>query len=257
MKPTFLHAKKPHLTVMIQKRTPGEILSTVQAAIPAGAEAFAIQIDQLRPEYRTEAIYRELFAAMDGRPVYVTYYRDNLNVGLSDEALEEGLYQLAEAGATLCDVMGDFYAPHPDQITMDDDAIAKQMQMIDRLHGMGAEVLMSSHFYKYATPARVLEAAQAQKTRGADIAKIVINTNDMAQQLEHLATPDLLNRELGIPYLFLSGGNCHFIRRIGPLMGVCMYLCVYEHDELSTPTQPLLRHVKAIRDNFALYESEE
>ena len=257
MKPTFLNCKKPLLTTMIQKRTPGEIIETVQKAIPAGADAFGIQIDQLERQYHREEIYREIFAAMEGRPVYVTYYRGNQNGDRPDEELAEGLYTLASAGATLCDVMSDFYAPHPDQVAIDEAAVARQMKLIDDLHGMGAEVLVSAHFNKYATPLRVLEAAKAQKARGADIAKLVINTDTMAQQIEHFSTIELLKNELGLPYLFLTSNQCHLIRRIGPLMGGCMYLCVYEHDALSTPMQPLLHQVKAIRDNFALFESEE
>lgn len=251
MKATFLHHEQPLLTTMIQKRTPGEIIDTMQKALPAGAEAFGIQIDQLAPAYHTEAVYREIFAAAEGKPIYVTYYRDNQNVGRTDEELAEGLRHLAAAGATLCDVMGDLFCPHPDQITLNEAAAARQCALIDELHGMGAEVLVSSHFYKYATPARVLEAARMQKSRGADIAKLVINTDTMAQQIEHLGTIELLKKELGLPFLFLSGNCCHLIRRIGPLMGVCMYLCVYEQDALSTPVQPLLAKVKAIRDNFA------
>jgi 3-dehydroquinate dehydratase len=257
MKPTFLNCKKPLLTTMIQKRTPGEIIATMQKAIPAGAEAFGIQIDQLERQYHREEVYREIFAAMEGRPVYVTYYRGNQNGDRPDEELAEGLHQLANAGATLCDVMSDFYAPHPDQVATDETAVKRQMKLIEELHGMGAEVLVSAHFNKYATPARVLEAAQMQKERGADIAKIVINADTAEQQIEHFGTIELLKRELGIPYLFLTSNHCHFVRRIGPLMGVCMYLCVYEHDVLSTPMQPLLHQVKAIRDNFALFESEE
>lgn len=250
MKATFLHHKQPLLTTMIQKRTPGEMIDTMQKALPAGAEAFGLQIDQLEPKYHTEAVYREIFAAAEGKPIYVTYYRGNQNENRTDEELAEGLRHLAAAGATLCDVMGDFYCQHPDQITTDETAVARQIALIDELHGMGAEVLVSSHFYKYATPARVLEAAQLQKARGADIAKIVINTDTMAQQIEHFGTIEQLHEELGIPFLFLSSNTCQLIRRIGPLMGVCMYLCVYEHDALSTPVQPLLAHVKAIRDNF-------
>ena len=257
MKPTFLNQKKPLLTTMIQKRTPGEIIETIKKAIPAGADAFGIQIDQLERQYHKEEIYREIFAAMEGRPVYVTYYRGNQNGDRPDEELAEGLHQLAAAGATLCDVMSDFYAPHPDQVATDEAAVARQMKLIEELHGMGAEVLVSAHFNKYATPLRVLEAAKMQKARGADISKIVIHTDTMAQQIEHMSTIELLRGELDIPFLFLTSNQCHLIRRIGPMMGVCMYLCVYEHDALSTPMQPLLRHAKAIRDNFGLFESEE
>ena len=235
---------------MVQKRTPEEIIDTVKLAIPAGAEAFAVQIDQLLPEYHTEEVYRELFAAMEGRPCYVTYYRGHQNGDKSDEELADGIRLLAKSGATLCDVMGDMFCRHSDELTTDEEAVRKQMALIDELHALGAEVLMSSHLYKYAKGDRITEIAEAQKARGADVIKIVTDARNAAEEIEHLATLDRLKRELGKPFLFLSGGHCKIIRRIGILMGCCMCLCVYEQDALSTPTQPLLAKVKAIRDNF-------
>lgn len=246
----FLTYKQPLLTVMLQKRTPSELIETMQASLPLGAEAFGIQIDQLEPKYQTEATYREIFAAAEGKPTYVTYYRSNLNEGKSDEELADGIRLLAASGATLCDVMGDLFCRHPDELTTDEAAVAAQKALIAELHGMGAEVLMSSHLYKYANGDRILEMAEAQRERGADVIKIVTDAKDAAQEIEHLATLDRLRRSMDRPFLFLSGGHCRIIRRIGPLMGCCMYLCVYEHDALATPQQPLLTKVKAIRDNF-------
>ena len=58
----------------------------------------------------------------------------------------------------------------------------------------------------------------------------------------------MLKEKLDIPFLFLSGGECKILRRIGGELGCCMYLCVYEHDALATLQQPLLSDVKLIRD---------
>ena len=109
---------------------------------------------------------------------------------------------------------------------------------------------MSSHLYKYSPAERVLEIAFEQKRRGADIIKIVTKANDMAEQIENLRITDLLKRELGAPFLFLSGGECSLHRRLGIKLGCCMSLCVYEHDALSTSAQPLLSVMKQVRDNI-------
>lgn len=154
----------------------------------------------------------------------------------------------AKNGATLIDVMGDLYSKHPEELTDDETAIKKQMDLIDKLHSLGAEVLMSSHLCKYAPAERVLEIAIEQKRRGADIIKIVTAANTMEQQIENLRITDLLKRELGAPFLFLSGGECSIHRRLGIKLGCCMSLCVYEHDALSTPMQPLLSTMKTVRD---------
>ena len=182
----------------------------------------------------------------------MTYYRGKHNSGKTDEELAEGVVTLAESGAVLCDVMGDMFCKHPEELTDNEEAIRKQMALIDKLHGMGAQVLMSSHLYKYAPAQRVLEIAFEQKRRGADIIKIVTKADNMEQQIENLRITNLLKQELGAPFLFLSGGKCEIHRRLGLNLGCCMALCVYEHDVLSTVGQPLLSTMKKLRDDIDL-----
>ncbi|MBQ1263141.1 MAG: type I 3-dehydroquinate dehydratase, partial [Oscillospiraceae bacterium] len=179
-----------------------------------------------------------------------TNYRGNSNAGKSDDELAVELVKIAESGATLVDVMGDMFSVHPEELTDDEAAIKKQMQLIDKLHSLGAEVIMSSHVWKFTRAERVLEMAREQKRRGADIIKIVAGAATMEQQIENLRITELLKRELGAPFLFLSGGECAMHRRLGIKLGCCMALCVYEHDALSTPVQPLLSTMKTIRDEI-------
>lgn len=254
MKPTFLNQDRPLFTVMIQRFTPDEAFDTIKKAIPEGADAFGIQFECFGKEYRNKETYKKLFSATEGRPVYVTNYRHNNNEGKTDEELAEGLVELAECGATLIDIMGDMFCRHPQELTDDPEAIKKQMELIDRLHAKGAEVLMSSHVLKYTEPERVLEIAKAQEARGADICKIVTYANDDIEQGENLKMIAMLKKELKIPFLYLCGGNCRVLRRIGPMLGCTMWLCVQEHHELSTKTQPVLKNVRAVWENFRDYE---
>ena len=248
MKKTFLNQSKPLLTVILQCETPKVAIGRIRNANGLGAEAYGLQVESLKPEYHTPEIYQKILKDMKNFPCYVTNYRGANNAGKTDEELADGLLELAKSGATLCDVMGDLFCKHPEELTEDPAAIRKQMELIDTLHGMGAEVLMSSHLYKYAPAERVLEIAKEQKRRGADIIKIVTAAETMEQQIENLRITDLLKRELGAPFLFLSGGECSLHRRLGIKLGCCMSLCVYEHDALSTPAQPLLSMMKTVRD---------
>ncbi len=215
-----------------------------------GADAYGFQLEKLESQYRNPETYKTVFAAMCGRPSYVTNYRSYGNAGKTDEELAEELLELADCGATLIDVMGDYYHKCPGELTDDEEAIKKQMELIDKLHEKGAEVLMSSHIQKFTPAERVLEVALAQKSRGADIIKIVTGASTMEEQIENLRITDLLKRELGAPFLFLSGGVNTLHRRLGIKLGCCMALCVYEHDELSTPAQPLLSIIKKVRDDI-------
>ena len=250
MKPTFLNQQNPLLTVMLQCETPETAIGRIRSANCLGADAYGLQAESLKPEYQNADTYKRIFAEMKNRPSYVTNYRSNHNKQKTDEELAEGLVTLAECGATLCDVIGDMFCKHPEELTDDAAAVQKQIRLIEKLHDTGAEVLMSSHILKFTPAERVLEVALEQKRRGADIIKIVTGAEDMEQQIENLRITDLLKKELGAPFLFLSGGECTLHRRLGIKLGCCMALCVYEHDALSTAAQPLLSIMKTIRDGI-------
>ena len=248
MSATFLKYDKPVITSMVQARTPERVEELMRLSREDGAEAFGMQFCRLLAEHRRPQVYDRLFAAADGLPIYVTNYRDGENSGKSDDLLAKELLELAEHGATLCDVMGDMFSPHPDQMCEDESAIAKQTELIEKLHGAGAEVLMSSHVMRFIPAERVLEIALEQQRRGADICKIVVGADNMEQQIENLRIAAMLKEKLSVPFLFLSGGETRILRRFGGELGCCMYLCVHEHDDLATPAQPLVRCVKEIRD---------
>ena len=252
MSKTFLNHEKALLTVMLQCETPEVAIGRIRNANCLGAEAYGLQVESLREEYRNADTYKKIFNEMKGRPCYVTNYRKKGNESESDDGLAAGMLELARCGATLVDVMGDLFCRHPEELTEDPEAIEKQQKLIEAIHAEGAEVLMSSHILKFTSAERVLEVALEQKRRGADIIKIVTGAESMEQQIENLRINYLLQKELGAPFLFLSGGECSLHRRLGIKLGCCMALCVYEHDHLSTPMQPLLSTMKTIRDTIDL-----
>ena len=249
MKKSFLNREQAMLTVMVQAGDPDRVKELMDLSTPLGAEAFGVELERLKPEYKKQEIYKELISYTD-LPVYVTNYRTYENEGRTDEELAAELLQVADHGKILCDVMGDYFDPQPGELTVDPTAVEKQKQLIEQLHKKGAEVLMSSHVFTYTPAERVLEIALAQQERGADIAKIVTGADTMEQQLENLKIIHLLKEKLDIPFLFLCVGECGVLRRIGGELGCCMYLCVYEHDEYAASVQPLLEDVKAIREHM-------
>ncbi len=249
-KMSFLTSDKPILTVMVQADNPERIETLMDRSLTDGAEAFGMQFCRMKGEYRNQDTYRRLFSYAKEKPVYVTNYRGANNVGKTDEQLAEELLELADCGATLCDVVGDFFDKQPDELAVEETAVRKQMDLIEALHKRGAEVLMSSHVLKYTPAERVLEMALEQQRRGADICKIVTGADTMEQQLENLKIVHMLKESLKAKFLFLSGGESRVLRRIGGELGCAMYLCVEEYDEFALPLQPLLCHVRAIRDHM-------
>ena len=249
MRKTFLNCEKPTITAMVQADNPDRIKELIDKCLPEGAEAFGMQFEQMKPEYRTREVYEDLFSYSD-KPIYVTNYRLNYNEEKSDEELAEELLELAECGATLCDGMGDPYDRQPDEVAVSEEAIKKQMELIDELHKKGAEVLMSSHIFKFTSAERVLEIALEHQRRGADISKIVTQADSTEEEIENLRILNLLKEKVDIPVLFLYNGHSRVFRKISGEYGNCMYLCVYEYDEFAASGQPLLADVKPIVDHI-------
>ncbi len=251
MKPSFLNHPRPLITCMIIKENPDEVRYTVKNSIYDGADALGIQLEKIAPQYRTEENYQKMFAAAAGRPIYITSYRSQNNESLTDDERVENLLMGLRCGATLGDVMGDVYDPSDMELTRNPVAIDKQMRLIDKIHEMGKEVLMSSHILKFTPAETVLEVAYEQQKRGADIVKIVTAGDSVEEEMENLRITTLLKKELDVPFLFLSGGTHTKIHRmIGPQLGCVSYLCVQEHYEFAVPTQPTIKAAKAVRDNL-------
>ena len=251
MKRSFLGYDRALLTCMVQADNPDRIKELINASRPEGAEAFGMQLCKLKLEFRHPKIYKELFEFASPEPVYVTNYRGHgINEGKSDEELAAELLEIAECGATLVDVMGDYFDPCKFELTVNENAVKKQKDLVDRLHERGAEVLMSSHVKKFIPAEEVLRIALEHQRRGADISKIVTGASSIEEEIENMRITALLKKELNIPFLFLATGECKMLRRIGGEIGSCMYLCVHEYDDLATKCQPLLNDVRIIRDTL-------
>ncbi len=240
---------KPKITAMIQARTPDRIFELIEKGIEGGADAFGIQVEQIEYKYRTEEIFKQIFTKCGEKTVYITNYRNNLNTEKSDNVLAEELLKIADFGAELFDVPADMFAPCDTQITYDESAIEKQKELIAKLHKKGKRVLMSSHTGLVMSYDEIYSLIREQKSRGADVAKIVSVSKTYEDELSCIETSARLAREGITDFLFLTGGEYHKLhRRTAPLIAGGMFLCVAEYDELATKAQPLLSDVKNIVD---------
>ena len=251
MKATFLNHSEPLMTAMILEKDKSKMLDYIDKAINNGADALGLQFCYLDKECHNEKDIKEVLCAAKGLPTYVTYYRSHENEGKSEDEIGEGLVRLAKCGATLCDVIGDLWqCGAPCQMASDENAVKKQMELIDKIHAAGAEVILSAHVHKVISAEKVLEIAREQKRRGADVCKIVTWADDREGEVENLRITTLLKKELDIPFLYLAGGESKILRRIGPMLGSCMWLCVDERNENSAPLQPDFSQIKAVKHNF-------
>ena len=248
---SFLGHSKPLLTAMVQAKTPEEACCIITDSMYDGAEAFGIQLENLERKYRNVETLKSIFYYCGDKPIYITSYRNGESTGYTDEECEQYLLMGLEAGAALCDVMGDMYKQEKYGITYDEEAVKKQRELIDKIHSRGGEVLMSVHFYEFFDEDETMKVAHAIEDRGADIVKIVNGSYTEDQMYANINIIHRMKKELHAKFLFLANGKySKLIRLFGPQLGVCTYLCVQSYRPINSKEQPKLRATKAIRDNI-------
>ena len=255
MKASFIRSDKPLKTAMIQVKTADEAIASIESGLKQGADAFGWQLECLNADQINQKTLENVFSAGCGMPFYVTNYKWASGGDKPEEQYFDELLLALKCGATLIDMPGDSFSPAPDQLTYNEQAIRKQIEFSQKVHDLGGELLISSHVPDFRSEDYVLGMAFEQKRRGADIAKIVTFSHDDEQLTDNLKTTVRLRETLGIPFLFLSGGEkCRLHRLVGPLLGACMWLCVAYRAPITTPPQPLLSD---INEFVRIYESKE
>lgn len=255
MKASFIRSDKPLKTAMIQVKTADEAIAAIESGLKQGADAFGWQLECLNADQINQKTLENVFSAGCGMPFYVTNYKWASGGDKPEEQYFDELLLALKCGATLIDMPGDSFSPAPDQLTYNEQAIRKQIEFSQKVHDLGGELLISSHVPDFRSEDYVLGMAFEQKRRGADIAKIVTFSHDDEQLTDNLKTTVRLRETLGIPFLFLSGGEkCRLHRLAGPLLGACMWLCVAYRAPITTPPQPLLSDVNEF---VRIYESKE
>ena len=238
---------------MISANTKSGVIFEIINSLYDGADAIGVQLDHIKAEFKTRESLAEIFNACAGLPIYVTSYKGGESADLSYDECADLLLTSLELGADLLDVPCDFYGKGEDGVSYDEESVSKQIKLINDIHAKGGHVLMSCHHSKELSREEIIRHARAQAERGADVIKIVAKCESKSKINEHLETIRILKEELSIPFLYLTSGPREYaglIRQIGPAFGVCMYLCVANHDIGSTPLQPKLRAIKQVRDNM-------
>lgn len=221
-------------------------IRTIKTAEYQGASAFEVHLPLLG--FPDEAALDRLQSAT-ACPVYATCRRDTFYellgaedvVTLSDRERTDRLVAAVEAGLAGIDVELDTfdrqpgpssfteeaieaYAADPEtepaEITDDDDAIAAQESVVDRVHEAGGDVVLSAHTYKHLSPPDAVAIAERMTDRGADLCKIVGVDRTLAEGLDTLQAHLALNETDCAPYALMAIGDpSRVIRPMSPMFG--------------------------------------
>ena len=192
---------------------------------------------------------------------------DRTKLGMTEEERVESLLRAVEAGAAGIDLQGyTFHAPSesafygenkysftendPEEVVTDPAIIEKQCALIEQVHAMGAEVLLSCHPGVHMTTEQVVDLARFLEERNPDIIKIVTKATCAEECEEAIRTMTVLKRALKTPVSYHASGKAAVRSRIiNPLLGGQIAFCIDRYNEGSTMEQIDLRTMRAAVDN--------
>lgn len=184
----------------------------------------------------------------------------------TEEERVESLLLAVEAGAAGIDMQGyTFHAPSkkafwgedrysftkgsPKEVVTDPEIIARQCALIDKVHSMGAEVLLSCHPGIPMNTRQVVDLAHFLEERNPDIIKIVTRADSKADLDEAIRTMLALKQEVKTPIAYHANGAAGSLSRIlNPILGGQIAFCVDRYTQTSTPEQLDLKTVRAMVD---------
>lgn len=190
------------------------------------------------------------------------------NAGFSEEERVASFLRAVEAGAAGIDMQGytyhlpsksgfcgedrySFTKGNPKEIVTEEAIISKQCELIEKVHAMGAEVLLSCHPGIVMNCEQVVELALFLEKRNPDIIKIVTKAENEDDLTESIKTMMVLKKEIKTPISYHTNGKAGMLSRIiNPLLGGQIAFCVDRYNEGSTMEQIDLKTAAAVVENM-------
>lgn len=139
--------------------------------------------------------------------------------------------------------------PHdfPQECCFHGQAVEKQIGIIEEVHSMGVEVLMSCHVKVMTTAKGALKIGREMEERGADLAKIVVWNDDFYELCDTLKANVLLAEKLKVPFKLMSQGEPSKLgRAIFPMFGSAWAFCQQDLRPGGFHYRPLISTMKYI-----------
>lgn len=225
--------ERPFICATIWEDNKEEVMRAIRESELQGADAFELDLLQLYGKLNFEDL-KDIISTTS-KPIFTTLRRKDAWGRRFNGSEEERInYQIKvfELGTVGFDIEADTFDPNKGQIewTENEDAIKKQIKIIEEIHAMGGEVVMSCHkFDTLVDQESALKIGKAMESRNADIAKIVGRAHSYEDLIETLKTIVLLKKELKIPFVHVSMGEYGKLSRIfGAMLGSCLVFCQHK-----------------------------
>ncbi len=243
---SFAHAPSPLLIGVIRRRTADDAIADIRQCEKDGATAIDLHLSCLEPAAQTADALRQIINAATTPVLALNYNQtyDWQDFETTEEERVDLLLRAMEAGASAIDLQGytyDIASKHaytgdtgeysfaknaPREVVTDPAVIARQTELIKRIHASGAEVLISTHTGVALTAEQAVDLAHFLERRNPDIIKIVAACNTEEELSEAFRTMLILKKEIKtVVHYHVSGKLGKITRIVNPLLGGHMIFC--------------------------------
>lgn len=256
----------PAIAGVIREETPIKAITEIKNCLFSGAQMIDLHMSCLND---TSVESLKSIISSTSLPVLALNYNgkyDWSDAGFTEDDRAECFLRAVEAGAAGVDIQGyTFHLPsktefcgedkysftknNPREIVTDEKIIKKQTDFIEKVHSMGAEVLLSCHPNIPMTAEQVVDLALFLEKRNPDIIKIVTIANTDEEMIESIKAMVELKKRVKTPVSYHAGGQKGKLSRIlNPILGGQIAFCVDRYTESSTMEQLDLRTSRTIVD---------
>ena len=256
----------PALAGVVREKNAAEAIAEIINCTYDGADMVDLHLSMLEDRERVKDIIASSKLPILALNYNITYNGEN--AGFDEEERIKTMLDAVEAGAAGIDMQGySFHLPskssfcgedkysftkgNPKEIVTDSKIIDKQCEVIEKVHSMGAEVLLSCHPGIPMDSQQVIDLALFLEKRCPEIIKIVTVANTEDDMIESFKTMSLLKREVKTAVSYHASGKAGALSRIvNPMLGGHMIFCVDRFKVSSTKEQLDLRTVRTIIDEM-------
>ena len=251
MEKRFSASNTPLLAGVVKERTPEAAMEKIRYFEEKGATAIDLHLSCLDDEYKAVEQIKRIVDCTSLPMLGLNYSRkyDWTEIEETEEERAELLLKAVEAGISAVDLLGysfdlnsrgkfvgedvySFTKNNPLEIVTDKAVIEKQKEFINRVHGMGKEVLFSTHPDIPMNGDQVIDLVLFLAERNPDIIKIVTRCNteeELVEAYDTMRRLKKLNLRQKISF-HCCGEMGRTTRLINPVLGSYMCFCTKADD---------------------------
>ena len=269
MRMSFVKVSEPMLASVVRERTVRDACAAIKNSEYSGATGIDLHLSCLDSEFQNVECIKNI-VEVSSLPILALHYSQDYeynNFETDEESRIELLLKAVEAGVSAIDIQGytydlpsknefrpkgrnlnySFAEVNPKEVVVDEKIIDKQCALIDKIHALGAEVLLSTHPGVVMNCDQIVELALFIEKRKPDIIKIVTPCTNEEELIESFKTILMLKKEVKTPVTFhCSGKEGKLSRIINPILGGHMAFCIERYTASSAYEQLNLKTAASV-----------